>query len=416
MRLSSLQTFTAGTSQIISLSGQVNSTQEQISRGTKILSPSDDPVASSQILKLNQESSLREQYQDNITLLESRLDLEDSTLGSINGSITRIRDLVLQANNGSLGLSDRQAIKSEVSVRLNELADLMNTRDSSNEYLFAGFRGNTAPFQANGSGNYSYKGDDGQRLLQIASSTYIPANDSGKSIFVNVESAQPTFRTQESPVNRSNPAATISSGIVVDQQAFNDIFPEDYVIEFQPPEDLSLIGKAPGLNYNIISKSDGRLIQSNVPYKTGDPIQFNGMQLSVSGVPAVGDSFMVNSSNNQDVLTTVSRLVEGMDTLTLSDEDKVAYNNLMATTIQNLDNAQTSILETRAQVGARINTIASTRSLHEEVEVINVSLLSSLRDLDYAEAVSQLTFESFVLQAAQQSYVKIAGLSLFNSI
>jgi flagellar hook-associated protein 3 FlgL len=416
MRLSSLQTFITGTSQIVSLSGQVNTTQEQVSRGTRILNPSDDPVASSQILKLNQDSALREQYQDNITLLESRLELEETTLGSINSSLIRIRELVIQANNGAIGETDRQAIKAEIEVRRDELADLMNTRDASNEYLFAGFRGNTQPFLDNGVGNYSYQGDEGQRLLQVAASTFIPANDSGKDIFVDVESAQPTFRTQANPVNRSNPAATISSGFVEDQAAFDAIFPEDFIIEFQSPDDMVLLGQPPGFNYNIIQKSDGRVVQNNVAYQSGDPIQFNGMEFTISGSPAVGDSFLVNSSDNQDILTTVSRVIEGMENLTLSPEDQVTYNALMATTLDNLDNAQTSVLETRAQIGARLNTLDSTRKLHEEVDVISVGLLSSLQDLDYAEAVSQLTFESFVLQAAQESYARIAGLSLFNSL
>ena len=39
---------------------------------------------------------------------------------------------------------------------------------------------------------------------------------------------------------------------------------------------------------------------------------------------------------------------------------------------------------------------------------------SELEDLDYAQAVTELNLRSVALQAAQQSYVKIQGLSLFN--
>ena len=41
---------------------------------------------------------------------------------------------------------------------------------------------------------------------------------------------------------------------------------------------------------------------------------------------------------------------------------------------------------------------------------------AQLRELDYAEALSRLSFESIVLEAAQQSYVKIAGLTLFSQM
>ena len=39
---------------------------------------------------------------------------------------------------------------------------------------------------------------------------------------------------------------------------------------------------------------------------------------------------------------------------------------------------------------------------------------SELQDLDFAEAVSRLNLQTVALQAAQQSYIKIQGLSLFN--
>jgi len=43
-------------------------------------------------------------------------------------------------------------------------------------------------------------------------------------------------------------------------------------------------------------------------------------------------------------------------------------------------------------------------------------VLSRIQDLDFAKAVSDLTYQSFVLQAAQQSFVRISGLSLFNAL
>jgi len=416
MRFSSLQTFTRGTEQMIGLSAQVNKTQEQVSSGTRLLTASEDPVASSQVFKLEQEGRVREQYTDNITLLNTRLELEEAALSSVNDILIRVKELTIQGNNGSLGLTDREAIVAELSVRQEELAALMNTRDASSEYLFSGFKGSTQPFVDNGVGNYSYHGDEGQRFIQIASSTRIASNDAGKTVFVDVDSAQPTFRTSENPNNRANPPALISAGLVRDQEAFNEVYPEDFIIEFQNPDDMLLLGQPAGLNYNIIQKSDGRVVQSNVPFRESVAVEFSGVELTIAGSPSIGDTYMIESTDNQDILTTLSRLIDGMSNLSLSAEDQETYQQLMADSLVNVDNAQTSVLEVRAEIGARMNTLTTTQELHEEVEVISMGLISSLKDLDYAEAVSQLTFESFVLQAAQQSYAKISGLSLFNSI
>jgi flagellar hook-associated protein 3 FlgL len=44
------------------------------------------------------------------------------------------------------------------------------------------------------------------------------------------------------------------------------------------------------------------------------------------------------------------------------------------------------------------------------------TLAGKIGDLDYAEAASRLNEEMVALQAAQQSFAKIQGLSLFNYI
>lgn len=40
--------------------------------------------------------------------------------------------------------------------------------------------------------------------------------------------------------------------------------------------------------------------------------------------------------------------------------------------------------------------------------------LSEVQDLDYAEAVSRLNQQLLALQASQQSFIKVQGLSLFD--
>ena len=70
--------------------------------------------------------------------------------------------------------------------------------------------------------------------------------------------------------------------------------------------------------------------------------------------------------------------------------------------------------EIKSKIGARQNTLDSVRTLHEGVELVNQQVLSELRDLDYAEALSRLTLETFTLEAAQQSFSRISTLSLFN--
>ncbi|WP_281955339.1 flagellin, partial [Pseudophaeobacter arcticus] len=68
----------------------------------------------------------------------------------------------------------------------------------------------------------------------------------------------------------------------------------------------------------------------------------------------------------------------------------------------------------RSKIGARLNTLETARNTQDSLDLANNEIVSELRDLDYAEAVSRLTFQSFVLEAAQSSFVRISSLSLFN--
>ena len=83
-------------------------------------------------------------------------------------------------------------------------------------------------------------------------------------------------------------------------------------------------------------------------------------------------------------------------------------------TITQLDSALQTFSDTRASLGARMNSIEQQRSANVSVELLMQENLSELEDLDYTEAVSRFEQQLLALQAAQQSFSRVQGLSLFN--
>lgn len=77
---------------------------------------------------------------------------------------------------------------------------------------------------------------------------------------------------------------------------------------------------------------------------------------------------------------------------------------------QALDN----VLKVRASVGSRLKELDSLDSAGQDRDLQYSQTLSQLQDVDYAKAISQLSQQKTTLEAAQLSFVKIAGLSLFN--
>jgi flagellar hook-associated protein 3 FlgL len=412
MRLSTLQSFNKGLNSILDNQAQVNKTQQQVSTGRRVLTPADDPIAATKILQLQQDQALRDQFGKNMTGAEGRLSLEETQLSGITDNLTRLKELTVKAGDGSQTITDRQAIAAEITQLLGSTVDLMNSKDAGGEYLFGGFKGGTEPFQKNESGRYDYAGDEGQRFLSIASSTTVATGDNGKNLFVDVKAADNSFTTVVSPLNQGT--AIVNPGFVVDEEAYAEFYPEDLVITFNADTAIS----PPGPNYTIRQASDGRVVDGMEAqgYQSGDNIVVAGLVVKISGEPEPGDEFLANSSEKQSITDTIYRLMDGLNNLEDNPEDSATLNNLLEDTLNNLAFAQSSISQVRSEVGARLNVIQNTESLAADVDIVSKTVLSKLSDVDFAEAVSRLSLQSFLLETAQQSYAKIQNLSLFNQI
>lgn len=407
-----MQQFNSGVRSILNNQESTTKTQQQISTGRRVLTPADDPIASTRILQLQQDISLRNQYEENVTAAQNRQNLEEAILGSVEDNIEAIRTLTVRAGDGSLTTEDRTYIAFEIEERLDALVDLMNTKDASNTYIFAGFKGETLPFQERAGGGYTYEGDDGERNLEISNSTDVQTNDSGKKLFVDIESIKDTFFTHGNERNLGT--GFISNGFVSDQEAYDDFYPEDMVIRFNPDGYIT----PPGPNYSVVTRSEDRPINGldGQPFSPGTELVVAGANFKIGGDPEPGDTFFVRSSPKQSLTDTVSGLIEGLKGLQDNPVDNASLTDLLATTLSNMDFAQTSVSEVRSEIGGRLNTIENIDNLHQDVDLVSKEILSGLQDVDFAEAVSRLSMESFLLEAAQQSFTQVNRLSLFNHL
>jgi flagellar hook-associated protein 3 FlgL len=398
-RISLQQAFTQGLRGILNVQSQLFKTQNQISTGKRVLTPADDPVAAARILQLDQATAETAQFQKNIKGAQTSLELEDTQLDSVTNLLQRVRELTVQAGDGALSRTDREGIAAELRARMDELVALANTRNTSGEYVFGGYKGEQAPFVGDGSGYYTYRGDNGQRLAQVSLSTVVPTGDSGESVFVAVRSP----RVQSAAAATNTGTATISSGWVADQTAFNAGFTSSsYSINFTS-----------ATTYDIVD-AGGAPVVAGATYTSGDIIAFNGAEFRITGAPAAGDSFSLTPPSTQSILDTVARITNLLGTYGDGTDDRLRLQDLVAETLDNLDAAETHISTARGEIGARLNVLDSTVALHEGIDEVNQKVLSDVRDLDYAEAITRLTNEETVLQAAQQSFARISNLSLFN--
>ncbi|HET8700544.1 MAG TPA: flagellin, partial [Nitrococcus sp.] len=144
------------------------------------------------------------------------------------------------------------------------------------------------------------------------------------------------------------------------------------------------------------------------------PISFDGLSVSITGTPAKGDQFTVQPSGFQSLFDTVDRFATALETAQDGASGRAAYQNIGNQTLQNLDQALGHILSVRAQIGGRLSALDNGRDANGAAVLNLQTTKSGIDDLDYASAVTALYQHLTALQAAEQSYAKIQGLSLFN--
>jgi len=372
-------------------------TQQQISSGQSFSTPAENPSAATQVLGLQSTLSQLSQYSTNANLAQSRLSIEDTTLSSVVSTLQSIRSLALEAQSGTTDSATRASLATQIQSESQSLLQLANTQDGNGQYIFAGTATTTTPFSQSGS-SVTYAGNQAQRLVQIAPGVTIADGDSGAALFQQIRNGNGTFVVGANAANTGT--GIIGANSVTSLASWNSGSPP-YTIKFTSPTAYT------------VTNSAGATVQSGT-YTDGNAISFAGAQLTISGTPAAGDTFTVAKSQNQDVFATISKLVTALNPPTAGSEPATA--DTINRAIEALDQTQNNVSVIQSQVGSRLQAIDAQNSTNSSMTLQLKSNVSSLQDLDYAAAATTLQQQMTALQAAQASFSRISGLSLFNYI
>jgi flagellar hook-associated protein 3 FlgL len=136
----------------------LNTLQEQIGSGRKIVLPSDAPTAATQTLTLQKLTERRTAFQESIGTNQGFLGATDQALGTIGDALNHARGL-LQAGLGDQSSDvERQTLADEVDSLLKSVLQAGNAQYNG-RYLFAGSETDQTPFTLLANGEVRYAGD-----------------------------------------------------------------------------------------------------------------------------------------------------------------------------------------------------------------------------------------------------------------
>jgi flagellar hook-associated protein 3 FlgL len=111
--------------------------QDQLSTGKKISRPSDDPVVAMKGMTYRTSLNQVEQYRRNLSEAYNWMDAADSSLDKATSVLQRIRDLTVQASNGTYEEGQQGMIQKEITQLKEHLASIGNTQVAG-KYIFNG--------------------------------------------------------------------------------------------------------------------------------------------------------------------------------------------------------------------------------------------------------------------------------------
>lgn len=399
-----------GINSILFQQTQLSETQQQISLGKRILKPSDDPAGTVKLLDLNQAISRNTQFQENLDVAINSLSQGEGVLQGVTAALQRIRELTVQGFNDTNTLLDKASIAVEISEQLDQLIALANSQDAEGNYLFAGFKTNAKPVTGDATaGGFSYQGDDNQRLLQIGENRFITDHNPGSEIFFDL------VDRNGNPEDMFTTVFNLASDLSSNRPAYEEML----VTTSAQPADGETV-TIDGLTYEF--DSGGGVGAGNIAVTIGGTTDATTTNLAnaINAENLAGNTTVTASATASD-LTLVAG-IEGAGNLTYADGtggDLTITNPVSIPLYDHLDQLDVildNVLAVRATVGARLNVLDNQNEINQDLLVSVKTIKSQTEDLDMAEAISRFNLQIVSLQAAQQAFVRVQGLSLFNQL
>lgn len=396
LRLSTAGMHQQSLAAMLAQQSKVSRSQLELTTQKKLITAADDPSGMAQAQRLDHAISTLDQQDKDAALLEHRLRSQEQALTDVGTQLDRARELTIQAGNDTLSPSDRQSIADELRQIREAVIAIANRDDGTGHQLFAGSRDAVTPFTQDANGHVTYAGDDGQNQVEVAPGLKVSDTDAGSNLFLRIRTGDGVSVTTASSSNTGS--GVLGSSAVTDNSLWNG---QSVTVKFTAAD-----------SYQILDSAGNQL--GTGTYASGSTISGAGIQMTISGAPAAGDSFTLNKSPNQDIFSTLDALADALEAPATTDAEKAVRGNALNTALRDITTAQDHFLLSRSQTGSRLAALDDATDSRSAYGVSLEATLSNLRDVDPAEAASNLSLQQIALEAAQKTMLAVQSRSLFD--
>jgi flagellar hook-associated protein 3 len=380
------------------------------------------------------------------------MEIADTKVDQISNDLIHIKELAIQAENGSYDQINKDTLADQVGKMYSEILDLANSQVNG-KYIFAGFNDLTKPFVANEAGAIESQADQRAKELEIAPGETIEVSLSGENLFMGREDTdgdgylentgsaifQEIQKTELAVRGFQGQIVDTSGTAIAESQYLNndsesgiqrlvdgsgvpiyddsgdeislqhggqpiylttlrDIDGNTVTIgDLENPEDYNL--DSPGndltsaaMNKEVYLHKNGDIVRYD---QNGDPILTDDAGNAVEKSAAAGGGYvaLLDSGNQPMQMMYVPELTDQLDALDNALNQVSRYRGLMGNNAARVDRASLQLEES-------VNDMKETLSAYEDTDII--------------KAYSDLLQHETALQAALNVSSRVAKLSILN--
>ncbi|MFI8711560.1 flagellar hook-associated protein FlgL [Brevibacillus brevis] len=194
--------------------------QHQLSSGSKIAKPSDDPVVAARGMFYRSSLMENDQYIRNVDEAQSWMDMTDGTMDEAGNVMKRIKELLVYSGDGAISPADLNTMASEVKELKTHLGTLAN-QQINGKYIFAGTDTNIAPYDpaANGGKGDFVSTNSSPINLEVSQNVFVTSNINAQNLFNYPNNANNMFKLLDNIITELGNGRSASQFITgIDQQ------------------------------------------------------------------------------------------------------------------------------------------------------------------------------------------------------
>jgi flagellar hook-associated protein 3 len=442
MQVSTSYLFDRASKQMVNIQNDLAKSQQEIAAQKQVLSPSDAPNQAATITRLKSVTARQDTYTNALSQVQIRLDAESSNLSNASEVLVRIKELAVQANNGSQGDVSRKAIATEMKGLRDQLLSVANSTDASGNFIFSGSKVNTKAFTEDAAGNVEYTGDQTRMNVAVGEQRTLPLNRPGTNAFVRVvrypiETVDAKLTTVTLPLANTSSTASVKigkgqlpsdgpikimGGITIPFVAATTTIPTSpgtttptglaaailkKFTESPASAEVSAFKAAKNISTVALDSTDPTKIVFTFAPKTPatTPATYYSAEPGLEAALAVNTKNVVSTKGEgKGFFTAIDDLIKGVN---------AGDSGVMQRGLTEMDALHSGVVMAQADVGTDMKVVEQQGAVVDDTKLSLSVALSKVDDLDMTTAVTHMQKLMLSLEAAQSTFAKTSQMSLF---